>query len=463
MRVKNRTVIALIAVLGIMLAACGGADSGSPGGTAATTTTSAGGTTTTAASGSDTTVGDVEPVELLIWSHWGVDPNKRQWIEEVVAEYEDEHPHVTFTIEWYGDKADLYTQFNAIGQAGGQNSPDILTVDFRPLFHIPQQQNGWLLDLSPGLDTTQWDEGLLGAATYDGGIWGLPIEAFSILMWYNRTQLSEWGFEIPDDGRISWEEFQQIAERARSEGMYVVGQGVQNITAFSAHYPMLYILNALGPDKVFDAIALGDLPYNDPEIVDALQAAVDEIPNLFNPDVATLTSTEGAQLLFSGRAAFTVEGSWLPGWMAAAEAEGAVVEGMDLGVMRFPTLPDGRGDGVVQWGAGSGWGGSVFTEHPDVVIDFFNFMSTPERGTRWIELTSVPTGMAAPAPDSVPELTGLQLAWQLDGPAISPAIYQVPFGDEEVYWREGLTRFYADRSFTAQEFLDEMQRLRESR
>ena len=47
-------------------------------------------------------------------------------------------------------------------------------------------------------------------------------------------------------------------------------------------------------------------------------------------------------------------------------------------------------------------------------------------------------------------------------PAISPAIYQVPALDEEVAWNEGMVRFFADPNYTAQEFLDMMQDLREN-
>jgi hypothetical protein len=189
---------------------------------------------------------------------------------------------------------------------------------------------------------------------------------------------------------------------------------------------------------------------------------VDRIPEWFNQDVPTLTLHEGANKFFNREAALTVEGSWLPGWLRGLQDDGAAPEDVDLQIMRFPYLEGAVDDGVVQWGAGSGWAASVFTEHPEVVVDFFNFMSTPERAFRWIEMTDVPSGMVTEIPESASALVRTQLSWQADGPAISPAIYQVPAGEEEIAWNEGMVRFFADPNYTAQEFLDNMQRLRES-
>jgi len=403
-----------------------------------------------------------EATELTIWSHW-VEPDKKAWIEEVIADYTAENPNVTINIEWYGDKADLYTQLNAANQAGGENAPDIHTLDFRPLGHIPQQLNGWLLNLDQGLDTSHWDEGLLGAGTYDGGIWGLPIEAFGIWVWYDKTVFDDWGIQIPEDGRVDQALFDQIVAKAKENDMLVFGQGVQNLTNFAAHYPIGVALNMAGKDEVAAAVISGEKPYNDPAFVEALQVAVDQIhtDGFFNKDVPTLTLNEGAGLFFNRKAAMTAEGSWLPGWYKGQADDGAAPADVDLQIMRFPIFDGAVDDGVVQWGAGSGWGASAFTKHPDTVIDFFNFMSTPERAFKWIEMTDVPTGMVTEIPESASDLVRTQLAWQKDGPAISPAIYQVPAGDEEVAWNEGMVRFFADPNYTAQEFLDMMQSIRE--
>lgn len=468
MKTKRRfRAVILIAVLAIVAAACG--DSGSDtttttesgSGQATTTTAAAEGSTTTAAAETPTTVVAEEPIELTLWSHWG-ESGKGDWIEATIAAYEEQNPNVTIKVEWYGDKADLYTQLNAANQAGGENAPDIHTVDFRPYGHIPQQQNGWLLDLKGGLDASHWDPGLLGAATYDDGIWGVPIEAFGLWMWYDKTLFSEWGIEIPEDGRVSGELFDEIVAKAAENDMFVVAQGIQNLPIFAAHFPLGMALNDAGIDTMYNAFVTGDLPYNDPALVTALQTAVDRIPGWFNPDVPTLTLTEGAGVFFQHGAAVTVEGSWLPGWLKTAVEDGAAADGFDLGMMRMPAYPGAVDDGAIQWGAGSGWAGSAFTKYPEVVTDFINFASSPENAFAWVEMTDVPTGMVTDIPDSASELVRTQLKWQQDGPTISPALYQTPAGDEEVFFKEGLSRFFSDSNYTAQEFLDEMQRIRES-
>lgn len=450
---RRQTHLGLLTVLSLLIGACSSGTASAP-----PTTSDVGSNAPSVAVTAAPTA--AEPVELKIWSHWG-EPGKQAWIESVIADYTAANPNVTISVEWYGDKADLYTQLNAVSQAGGANAPDIHTVDFRPLGHIPQQENGWLLNLKDGLDTSHWDPGLLGAATFDDGIWGVPIESFGIFLWYDKSLFAKWGVTVPEDGRITLEQFDQIAALAKQEGMFTVAQGVLNLTAFSAHYPVGMLLNDLGPDRIYDIVAEAKEPFNTPDLVAALQRIVDTLPTTFNPDVATLNQREGAQIFFARKAAFTVEGSWLPGWFRDAKTQGGIADDFDLGVLRFPTLPEGKGDGVVQWGAGSGWGASVFTKHPDEVIDFLNFASSAEYGTRWVEMTDVPTGMSAPIPPEASELVRQQLAWQKEGPSISPAIYQIPAGDLEVFWKEGLTRFFADPGYSAQEFLDGLQKIRE--
>jgi ABC-type glycerol-3-phosphate transport system substrate-binding protein len=404
-----------------------------------------------------------ETKELLIWSHWGNEPGKRAWIDEVVAEYQAANPNIRFKIEWYGDKNDLYTQLNAANQAGGRNAPDIHTIDFRPYGGIPQEQNGWLLDLAKGLNKDHWDPNLLSAASYGNAIWGIPLESFGIWVWYDKNLFAKWGLQVPADGKMSWELFQQIRAKAVENNMLVFSQGVQNLPIFASHFPTSFLINHAGVDLVREAVIKGTRPYNDPAMVRGLQAGVDLIPQLFNADVATLVLFQGAGLFFNGKAALTLEGSFLTSWLGLVQKDGAAPASLDLGIMRFPVIPGGSGTSVIQSGAGSGWAASAFTKHADVVIDFFNFISTPARGSRWIELSQVTTGIKANIPASASELIRNQAKWLQEGPAISPALYQVPGGDEAVYWTQGMTRFFVDRNYTAKEFLDEMQRLRERR
>lgn len=402
------------------------------------------------------------PVEITMWSHWLVEPGKAAWIKEVTQQYEQSHPNVKFNLVSFGDKADLYTQLRALNQAGGKGAPDIHTLDFRPLFSIPWERSGWLLNLKGKLDESHWDKGLLGMATYNNGIWGVTVEAFGIFLWYDKRLATKLGLDIPKSGIVTLAQFDAMAQKAKAAGLFPIVQGFQNLDAFASHWPVGMTISCAGGEKVLNTIApwLQKYPYTDTEITRCLEQAVSLIPKYYNPDAATLSTVEGWQRLAAGRGLFTTEGSWLPGRVMQAIAQGAAPAGFEFGALRFPTVPGGKGDGVVQWGAGSGYGASAFTKHPDIVVDFFNFMSTRQRGARWLELTEVPTGMISDTPAKLPDILRTQVEYTTAGPVLSPPIYFTPIGDEEVHWRKGMARFFADRAYQVKEFLEELQRLR---
>lgn len=402
------------------------------------------------------------PVEITMWSHWMVEPGKRAWIEEVTKQYSEARPNVRFKIVSYGDKADLFTQLRAINQAGGTGAPDIHTVDARPLFQIPWERSGWLLNLKGKLVAGNWDKDLLGQFSYNEGIWGVPVEGFGIFMWYDKRLAAKLGVEISKDGIISMTQFDVAAQKARAAGISPLMQGFQNINAFASHWPVGVMTTCAGAEKTLDTIApwLQKYPYTDPDIKRCLDLATSLIPRYFNPDAATLTNTEGWQRFAAGRGLFHVDGSWITGRVKQAIEQGGASPGFEFGVARFPTLPGGKSNGIIQWGAGSGWGISRFTKNPDAAVDFFNFIAAKQRGARWLELTEVPTGIVSALPAKLPEIVRAQLELKAQGPVLSPPIYFTPIGDEEVFWRTGMSRFYSDPTYRAGEFLEELQRLR---
>lgn len=402
------------------------------------------------------------PVELTMWSHWLVEPGKAAWIKSVAQQYEQAHPNVKLNLVPFGDKADLYTQLRALNQAGGKGAPDIHTLDFRPLYSIPWERSGWLLNLKGKLDESHWDKSLLSMATYNNGIWGVTVEAFGIFLWYDKRMAAKLGLEIPKNGIVTLAQFEAMAQKAKAAGIYPLMVGFQNLDVYASMWPVGLLLSCAGGQKTLDTIApwLKKHPYTDPEIVRCLEQAVSFIPKYYNPDAATLTNVEGWQRLGAGKALFSADGSWLPGRVQQTIEQGAAPKGFQVGAIRFPTVPNGKGDGVVQWGAGSGYGISAFTKHADIAVDFFNFMSTRQRAARWLELTEVPTGMLADMPAKLPDILRTQVEYRTDGPVLSPPIYFAPKGDEEVYWRKGMARFYSDKNYQVKEFLAKLQRLR---
>lgn len=177
---------AVLGVLALGLTACtsGGGDAGDGASSAP-----AGGGDSAAATG-----------KITVWA-W--EPT----LEDVVANFEKDHPGVTVDLVNAGTGNDQYTALqNAV--AAGSGIPDVAQVEY---YALPQFAiGGSLLDLAPlgasSLDGT-FTPGPWGAVKQGDAIYGLPMDSGPMALFYNKDVFDKYQVPVP----TTWDEYLDAA------------------------------------------------------------------------------------------------------------------------------------------------------------------------------------------------------------------------------------------------------------
>lgn len=153
--------------------------------------------------------GAAQAQTAITYSLWGSPQEGVAW-EAIATAFEAEHPDIDVTIEladW-----DSYWEKLRVQMAGGA-PPDVFAMD-APLY-LDWQSRGVLLDLQPYLDAEpELLEGVypitLEAYRTPEGIFGLPRDFQTIVLYYNKDMFDAAGLAYPDD-TWTWEDLRENA------------------------------------------------------------------------------------------------------------------------------------------------------------------------------------------------------------------------------------------------------------
>lgn len=330
-----------------------------------------------------------EQVELTLWSHWSAEQPKRGFVEAAIAEFEAANPNIRINATWY-EKNALYAALKTALRAG--QAPDIFYAEPDQVEYI---DNGFLMDLS-ALD---WDavEGWAREAwTHDGAPYGLPLEAWTVELYYNKDMMADLGVTLPDDLQMSPEAFADMVDKAVAAGVTPMSLGVGDRPFPGAHLSHEALLKKLGLED-YGRLLAGEIPWSDPRVVETLEwirSLTDAglLPKTF----ATMKLTE-AHIYFHTKpgALMFLNGSWYTSRAFNPPDAGGQPEGFPLGIMQFPAVPGAVCNECRTIAVGGSYVGNADTEHADEVLAFFNSFLRPEVGNRWLEAVNVQTGIKA--------------------------------------------------------------------
>ena len=157
---------------------------------------------------------------LTLWSHEADEAAKVAWAETAARNFEKKNPGVTVKMTWYQKEA-LNAALKAALRAG--QGPDILYTEPDQTEYI---DNGFLLPLNDFIDWNNVEAWAREAWTHNGKVYGLPKEAYTIELYYNKDWMKKLGVNLPANGQVSQAEFLQIVKKAVAAGMTPIAQGV---------------------------------------------------------------------------------------------------------------------------------------------------------------------------------------------------------------------------------------------
>jgi raffinose/stachyose/melibiose transport system substrate-binding protein len=331
-----------------------------------------------------------EPVELLIWDT-GIlardlvdnDPYNAEspsFLHQMAAEFTEENPHVTITIEQQGgDISANAAQFQAAAIAG--TGPDIRvqyaggpTTSFEDFF----------IDLEPYMteemltDMGGWYVNRAGFAE-DGALLGMPYGAGNMfVVFQNADVLTEAGID-PTVVPATWEELvansEQVAANTDKDGFY---------TGNLEGYPGAWFITAmvggeLGPTAFTDMYS-GKYPVDHPAMLKAYETfAAWGQSSGNNADAAQASA--GGGTFYEGGAAYYLVGSWENNNILDLFGADGPVTSFFIPVLEGAQFPDvGAGGPEITLSI------SNASQKVETAVEFFKFLARPENQDRFVEI-----------------------------------------------------------------------------
>jgi raffinose/stachyose/melibiose transport system substrate-binding protein len=180
-----------------------------------------------------------------------------------------------------------------------------------------------------------------GAATIDGKIYAMPAETVQpIVLYWNKKLFDKVGAQPPQ----SWGDIMSLVPKFNDAGVAPISLGGQS--RWTNMMWLEFLFDRIGGPEVFQAVFDGEKDaWSNPASIEGLTKAQELIKaNGFVKGFSSITADSNADqaLLYTGKAAMMLHGTWTYGNMK--EAGGDFVSGGNLGYMNFPAVEGGKGD-----------------------------------------------------------------------------------------------------------------------
>ncbi|HEY0818186.1 MAG TPA: extracellular solute-binding protein [Rhizobacter sp.] len=230
---------------------------------------------------------------------------------------------------------------------------------------------GQVVDLTPYLakDTAFRDRFVpssFEAVRIDGKVYGIPGEDTTLaVVHYNKELFARFGLQPPK----TWPEMVKVMDTLKANG--VAPFALANKGKWPASMVYMYLVDRIGGGDAFRK-AVTRAPggsFADPAFVEAGRMLQEMVKSgAFAPGFNGLDYDVGGsrRLLYAGRAAMTVMGTWEISAMANENAE--FVKKMDF--FAFPAIPGGKGStGVIGTVGDNFYSVSKACKHPDAAVE----------------------------------------------------------------------------------------------
>jgi multiple sugar transport system substrate-binding protein len=303
------------------------------------------------------------PVTVTFSSWVGSDPT----MKKMAADFHKLHPNIT--IQFQNVSADNAAQKLTTQIAGG-NPPDVAYIDASNTSDFASRQALVNLDSYISRSSVVKPDDIVDAfktfVTYQGHLWGLPIDGESTGLFYRTDLFKAAGIAGPPK---TWDEFQADVEKLTIPAKKQYGYEVFAPEAAYYWYPWLYqaggdLLSEDGKDVLFDS----------PEA----QKAANFYVNLakYSPkDYLNSNSYDGRVAFEQGKVAMYMAGSWLAGTL---HSEDPKIDN-DWNTAPLPSGPAGckttiAGDSLVLLS---------HSAHPDAAWLWIEYLEKPSNLANW--------------------------------------------------------------------------------
>ncbi len=307
-------------------------------------------------------------ISVAVWAGTAEEAGFRGIIER----YQAANPNVTVNLELLpaANAVELIDVRLAAGQA-----PDVVRGGFRgDIVHYAQ--GGGLVELTPYLDEGFTDDFLPAAMalmTYEGAVYGLPINTDTFGVFYNKAYFEQAGITPPAsmDECWSYDEFNAVAAQVRdnTDAEY----GFSHLATNGKRWMALLYEN--GGQLLSDDLTTPMI--TEPAGIDTIAWTQRWYTEGLVAPGNTMRGQEVPENLFAnGLSAMLIHGNYIMPYLVA---------NMDEGSWGVTYMPCGEGHGA-DFG-GTGLAVTKDSQNPEIAADFVKFATNPENMAEFAALT----------------------------------------------------------------------------
>jgi raffinose/stachyose/melibiose transport system substrate-binding protein len=199
-----------------------------------------------------------------------------------------------------------------------------------------------LADLTPymteGDYKSKFMDAAISQATYKDKIWAVPVENTSVAMFfYNKDLFAKYNLQVPKTTK----ELETICDTLKKNG--IIPFSLANKTQWTGSMYYMYLVDRVGGADPFKNAAGRTGSFEDPAFTQAGQIIQSWVKkDYFNKGFNGLDEDSGQSrtLLYSGKAAMTLMGSWFLSTVAGENKDFI----SKVGSFPFPAVDGGKGD-----------------------------------------------------------------------------------------------------------------------
>ncbi|MCY8986898.1 ABC transporter substrate-binding protein [Bacillus atrophaeus] len=308
-------------------------------------------------------------VTLKFFHRWPKEPERR-YFEEVVKEFEKEHPDIHIQTEAvlndsYKDKIKVML---------GTSSPPDVFFSWSDEFAAKFIRGNKALDLSSYYkNDTEWSSQLVGTQikpfTYEEKEYGVPWQMDAKSFFYNKDIFEKLNLKPPS----TWEELIKVSKKLKANGYTPISFGTKAPWTISHYIGTLNqrMVDEKTRERDYDA-KTGE--FTDEGYVKALEKLKELMP-YFNEHVNSIDHEYARQQFKNGKSAI----------MYAETAEIKLVDPVNLGLFSFPDITGQKGSSNSLTGAPEGFMISSKTKHPKEAMEFLQFLSSKKMGEKLVK------------------------------------------------------------------------------
>lgn len=284
-----------------------------------------------------------------------IEPNiqaGKDYYTNIKKAFEAKNPGITVQID-YMDDASFKSKLPTLLQSSAR--PDIFFTWTGGVF-FEQAKAGILKDISAEMNG-DWKKSFspagVSAMTYKGKVYGAPMYAASVVLWYNKKLLAQ--AKVDPASIKTWDDFLAAVTKIKAAGITPVVVGGKD--KWPLHFYYGYLASRVaGKDGLENADAGKDGGFEHPDFIRAgaeFKRLIDLKP--FQPGFMDTNNNKAAGLFGDGKGAFHLMGNWLYGSQQKNSTSGKGIADDDLGFISFPVVKGGKSKASDTFGGINGW------------------------------------------------------------------------------------------------------------